>query len=437
MRVPAILRRILHNSSWLAGEHLVRLGGGLVVTVLLARFLGPAEFGLLNYLLAIVGVFGVLASFGIETNVCRDLADETRPRERIVSAAIFLRGLAGVVSALACVAAVALLRPGESATIVLAVLLSLLLLLQAADSLVLPFQVELQSRVPVRVKLAVFLLFVVVKIVLVTAGFSVAAIVTAIVIEALCAALAMVVVYRLRFGRIGFAIERSYVRSLVKQSWPLLLASIGSMVYLRADMIMLAELSGEAEAGIYAAATKLSEAWYFMPMAFVASFQPFLVKARRAGLAQFSVYLRRLYALMAASSILVAICVSLLADWLVDLLYGEPYRDAANILIVHVWAALAVFLGVASSQYLVIEGKQRFSAYRALIGMCSNLLLNALLIPRYGGLGAAWATLISYALSVFSIAVFAELRAQGFMLLRALSPYEWALLLVQIRNLKA
>ena len=79
----------------------------------------------------------------------------------------------------------------------------------------------------------------------------------------------------------------------------------------------------------------------------------------------------------------------------INFLYGESFSDAGGVLMVHIWSAVFVFLGVASSKWFISEGLQRYSFYRTVSGALLNIALNLLLIPEYGIYGAAIATLCS------------------------------------------
>jgi O-antigen/teichoic acid export membrane protein len=239
-------------------------------------------------------------------------------------------------------------------------------------------------------------------------------------------ALALIIVYHMSGQRIStWLLNLHRAKVLLRDSWPLLISALTAVLYLRMDVIMLGEMHSEAAVGIYGAATRISEAWYFIPTALVASLQPSIMQAKAHSEELFQARLRNVYNLMSALSISVAMVVTLFADKLVWLLFGQSYEAAGTVLVVHVWAAVAVSLGVASSQYLVVENLQKISMYRTTVGLLCNLGLNVFLIPRYGAWGAAVATLISYSVSTLSMGIFMQGRQQTVMMLRSLNPLEW------------
>ena len=98
-------------------------------------------------------------------------------------------------------------------------------------------------------------------------------------------------------------------------------------------------------------------------------------------------------------AVIVALPVTLFATSLVTMLFGPDYSEAGSVLAIHVWATVFVFLGVAGGNWFLAENQQLISLQRTALGAAVNVVLNILLIPLLGVVGAAWATLISYAVA--------------------------------------
>jgi PST family polysaccharide transporter len=184
---------------------------------------------------------------------------------------------------------------------------------------------------------------------------------------------------------------------LVKESWPLLFSSFAILIYMKIDMVMLKEMSDERAVGIYSAATRISEAWYFIPMVVSSSMAPTIYAAKESSETLFYNLSFKIHRFMALLSLVISVSMTFLAKPSIALLFGSKYAAATDVLIIHIWASIFVFLGVASSTWLVAEDLAFFTLYRTIMGAIINIGLNILLIPRYAGVGAAIATLISYA----------------------------------------
>jgi O-antigen/teichoic acid export membrane protein len=158
---------------------------------------------------------------------------------------------------------------------------------------------------------------------------------------------------------------------------------------------MIKEMLDAKAVGIYAAAVKLCEVLYFLPVVVMSSLFPAVVEARKKDLIVYRKQVYRIYEIMIGATAIVAIITTFLADWIVNILYGSIYQEAATILQIYIWAFVFVSLGVVSSKYLVAENLEIYAMYRSILGAIINITLNWYLIPIYGIKGAAIATLIT------------------------------------------
>jgi len=423
------LRRVIDNTAWLFADNLLRMAAGLFVGVWVARYLGPEQFGQYNYALAFVAIFSVVGTLGLDANVVRDLVNEAKVKDEILGTATCLRFLGGGFAAALSIAIIVLLKP-DSLVRWLVVILAFGMLFQAFETIAQWFQAQIQSKHVVVAKNLVVATMTLAKVLLILGGASLVAFAWVGLTEAILTMFALVIAYEMSGEHVrAWMIQLGRAKKLFADSWPLLISSLTAMLYLKIDIVMLGEMHSETAVGVYAAATRISEVWYFIPMALMSSLQPSIIQAKQHSEDLFQSRLRNIYGLMSAISICVAFGVTFFADELVRLLFGQFYEAAGIVLAVHVWAAIAVFLGVASSQYLIIENLQKIAMYRTTIGLLCNIVLNVILIPRYGAVGAAVATLFSYSLAILSMYFFAQSRVQAKMILASLNPLGWRSLL--------
>jgi PST family polysaccharide transporter len=194
------------------------------------------------------------------------------------------------------------------------------------------------------------------------------------------------------------------------------------MVYMRLDMVMLKMMKGDYAVGLYSAATRISEVWYFIPAAIVSSVSPAIMKVKdNAEL--FYGRLRKLFSLMTMIACVIGSIVALVSHAIIRILYSTSYSGAAPVLAVHVWASVFVFLGVAQSPWDLSENLLTLSLYRTIAGAIINVAINFVLIPRFGAMGAAIATVVAYAVSaVFANAFNKKTRPIFFMQMRSFIP---------------
>ena len=164
---------------------------------------------------------------------------------------------------------------------------------------------------------------------------------------------------------------------------------------------MLGEMVGDKEVGIYSAAVRVSEMWYFIPVIIATSVFPYIVSLKKNSQELYYARIQYFYNVMTLIGLSAAIIITFSSQWVIGLLFGQAYIEAASILSLHIWSGIFVCLGVASGRWLIVENLQRYSMYRAISGMTANIILNLLLIPKYKGYGAALATLGSVSLSAY------------------------------------
>jgi len=167
------------------------------------------------------------------------------------------------------------------------------------------------------------------------------------------------------------------------------------MIYMRIDQIMLSEMVNDYEVGTYSAALKLSEIWYIIPAIICNSFFPSIIEAKKLSQKNYFRRIQKLFDILLLISLLIAVFVTLFSSLIIDVLYGDQYKNAAIILAIHIWTAVFVFLGVGSSNFFIIENLQIKGLTRTVLGAVLNIILNLILIPKFLAVGAAVATLIS------------------------------------------
>lgn len=396
------LSRILANLGWLTVDKILRMGVGLVIGVLVARHLGPEMFGALSFALAFVGLFGPLASLGLKQIVVRDLVKEAGAMAGILGTAAAMRLIAGLLTYGLLVGAILLLRPDDGLVTAMVIIIGLMVVVQVSEIAAFWFEAQVLSKYTVLATGVAFTVFTIVRIVLLLLEAPVMAFAIAASAEAAVSACLVVAIFlRKGHGPLSLDVHRDRARQLLRDSWPLFLSGAAIIIYMRIDQVMLGQMLDVGAVGIYSVAARISEVWYFVPTIIAASVFPALIATRERSEADYYARLQRLFDLLVWMAIAIAVPITLLATPLVTLLFGEAYREAGPVLAIHIWAGVFVFVGVASGKWYVLENRQILSLQRAVLGAVVNVGLNIMLIPHMGAAGAAWATLLSYAVAAF------------------------------------
>ena len=421
MSRPAV-HLAVHNFGWLAAEKAARLVFGVAVGFWVARHLGPARLGTLGYCAALVALLGFVPTLGLDAVVKRDLLRMPEKTAELLASSLMLR-LAGGALAYAAVL-LAMVNSwglkGEEPR-----LLAILGLQLFQPALLVPdlwLQAHLRAKLSVAVQLGALIVCSALRMGLILTDGSLAAFAWIFVVEMVLTSVGIFeFAHRAGLRVPGAAARIATMKRLFLEAWPLMFASLAIIVYMKIDEVMLRHLVGLEAVGIYAAAARLSEVWYFLPTALAASVLPALLRARERDASSYAARLQQYYDLSAGAAYALSIPIALAAPWIVRVAYGQAFAAAGPILAVHIWSSIFVFLGVARGQWLVNERLQRFYLVTVLAGAVMNVVLNFLLIPRWGGLGAAYATVASYALAAWLASYFhPAVRATATMQSRAL-----------------
>jgi len=394
------LQKILPNIGWLFADRILRMGVGLLVGVWVARYLGPEKFGLYSYALAFVALFGVLSALGLDNIVVRDIVRDPSTKDEIMGTTFALKLLGGTIGLLMTTTGIFLVRPHDTLMHTLVAIIAAGLVFQSFETFTFWFQSQVQAKYIVYAKNGAFLLIALVKIVLILYRAPLVAFAWAALAEIILGSAGLALAYRTKGHFVGlWRGSLSRARTLLGDSWPLILAGMAIVVYMKIDQIMLGEMLGNQAVGIYSAATRVSEIWYFIPVAIVSSAAPSIVEAKKMGENLYYQKVEKLFRLVAALAVSIVIPMSFFSGHVIHLLYGPAFIGAGPVLAIHIWAAVFVFLGVAQGPWTLNEGLMKLSLQRTVIGAVANVALNLLMIPKIGVIGAAIATLVAQALS--------------------------------------
>lgn len=417
-----VFQEAVENSGWLIADKILRMGVGLLVGVWVARYLGPSQFGIMSYAASVVGLGGAIAALGIDSIVIRDLVRHPEKAEEYLGTTFVLRFFAGLVCYLGVLGVVAIVKPGDFLTLIIVAIVGWSLTVNAFDAADFWFQSKVMSKYVVYAKSAGFLVAAAIRVILILSDAPLVAFAVANLMEIAIGGLGMLYVYSQKGGAISrWKARLPVAKELLSSGWPVLLGSIVSMVCLRIDQVMLGQISDAKELGIYAAAVRVAELWFFIPSAIIGSVFPNIIRARDVDEAEFYNRLQRLFNFLAFAGYAVAIPVTFLGPFVINLLYGEAYAAAAPMLIILIWSDLFINLAMARGAYLFAMNWVWILFWVNVLAATTNVALNLYLIPRYGGVGAAIASCLSYWVSAHGVCFLIKpMRRSGHMMTRAL-----------------
>lgn len=293
------LLKIIHSISWLSLDKVLRMGVGLLISALIARHLAPAQYGVLNYAPELTGLTGTLATLGLHEIVVRDIVRSPQQANIAPGSAAVLQIFSGLLSFLLTLACTFQLPPNDVLAQMIVAILGSTMLIKANEIPMYWFEAQVQSKYAVSVQNGVFLVFAATKAFVILNCGTIIGLAWATLREALSVASTLIVVMN-RHGPALNSLRASTRRAkiLLQDSWPLVLAIFAVAIYMRIDQIMLGQMASDEAVGIFSVAVRISEIWYFMPIAIVASVFPSILEAKSLDEATYQYRLQKLHDLM-------------------------------------------------------------------------------------------------------------------------------------------
>ena len=413
------LQKIVANMGWLLFDKVLRMGVGLVVGVWIARYLGPAQFGTINYAAAFVGIFGTFSALGLDSIVVRELVDRPDERPLIVGTAFFLKLASSVSAFLICGAAIYFVK-SERLVRLSVLIIAATMLFQSFDVIRFWFESQVKSKYVVISQNGAFLLMSALKIILLLNGAGLIWFVWAMLGEVVLSAIGFLSFYRAKNERITlWRFSLAEARALLSDSWPLVLSGLAIFVYMRISQIMLGTMLDEKAVGIYAAALRVSQVWYFVPTIVLTSVYPKFVQLYGDSEERYTVRLVQIMSYFFWGSLAFALAVWGLSGWIIHALFGPAYAGSAVVLSIDIFTGIFVNMGVIVSQRYILKDMQKIYLAGTVFGAVANVVFNLILIPKYGAVGSALATMISQFSAPLFVGVFLD-RSLGEIYLRAI-----------------
>jgi len=391
----------------------------MLVSISVADYLHRGNNGILNGAIVYFYFFSAIATLGLDQFIVKELHQYPENRDQILGTSFFMKVLAG----LCCIPLIYLaylIVPAKGTPYSYVFIFSFTGVIQAFNVIDSYFQSEVQSKYIMQVQIIGNVISAIIKLLLIRFKMPLLYFVYAYTFDFLLLSIGYFFTYQRKQRSIfAWTFNLKLSQTLLKYSWPIIISGTAVTLYMKIDQIMLQNMAGVKEAGAYATVASLSEAWNFIPLIIVSSLFPAILNARRDDIARYRKRVQDLYNLMVYLSVPTALVITFAAP-LIYKLYKPEYAYAAPVLSVHIWSGVFVFLGAASTQFLVAENFTKLTFIRTGFGAAINIILNLILIPHMGMMGSAIATLIAYACATFFIIFIPKVSNQGVMMFKAL-----------------
>lgn len=381
--------------SWLLGGKIVNMILSFFVSLATARYLGPDNFGAINYVAAYVSFFSSITSLGLSVIVIKEVSMGKEKDNEVIWTGVLMRFITAILSTISVLGLVYMTDGGDPLIMKIALLESIGILASAFDTFMYWFQGKLLGKYVSIASVVAYLGMSAYRIYLLANNADILWFAFATSVDTLLLSMVLFICY---IRENGFHLKASLAlgKRLMKQSYHYMISGLIAILYSKIDQIMLKHMLDSYSVGLYSVALAISGLWGMIPSAFIQSVSPVLYKDAAENRAMFFKRLRQSYAGIWFLNICWSVAISLFSYWVIYLLYGKDYIGAQGALVIVVWYSGISSIGSLTQVYLATENKNKYVNYFALAGLITDVILNFILIPLLGIMGAAVATLVTY-----------------------------------------
>ena len=386
---------IVQNLFWAIMGKFVNLLSGLLVGIIVARYLGPEQYGLMNYVLSYVFLFQTFAIFGLDSIEIREEARHQANFETIIGTAFGIKIITGVIFMILSIAT-SYIMEADSYTTILVAIYSFSIVLNSFSVIRNYFTSIVQNEYVVKAEISRCLLSMAIKVVLLLLHLPLIWFIVSYMVDFAFLASGYVMAYHAKIGKLRtWKFDKKSAFFLLKESFPLLLTSAAVIMYQRIDQVMIGQMVDKSAVGFFSVATRFVEVLIYIPMTLAQTISPVLVRARERSEQEYEKKCQQFMNLSLWLSLSAAFVTSLLANQIVGLTFGSAYAPAVGVLQIMAFKVASVALSNTAGTMLVCEGLQKYAIFRDTFGCIVCIVLNYLLLPHYGIIAAAYVAIIS------------------------------------------
>lgn len=402
-KFTGILRnRLLGDSMFIMFANLFGQGVNFFIGVKVANFLGPDSLGDLSFANSIVGIFIVLSTLGLDNIVVRELVKGEYKTGELLGTSFGLKFTGGIFM-LSLLIAVGSSTVDERLIVHAILLIGSSVVFNSLNCVDFLFKAKSKNFYPSVARMLAVVVTSVYKLYLVSETVEdIRYFALAYSLDAMIVVTMLVVFYfKGSIGSIfGWKFKMTLAKRLLRNSLPLILTGLVISVYMKIDLVMIKSMLTSFDAGQYAVAVRMSEIWYMIPVAISTSYFPSIIRAKDDR-ETFDKLFTKLTSRLASLALILSVLVTFLAPVIMRILFNEEYDHSVDVLKIHIWASLFIFIGQPARKSVVVFNLQKYTLMVTAIAALVNVILNYWLIEAWGISGAAFSTVISYALGSF------------------------------------
>lgn len=414
--------KVINNTVWIVGCKIVQSVLQLVINMLSARYLGPSNYGLINYASSIAAFCIPIMQLGMRSTLVKEIVDRPEKEGQTMGTAIGMSVISSILCIIGITTFTVIANGDEKTTVIVCLLYSTSLIFQALEMVQYWFQAKLISKYTSLTMLFAYIVVSIYKTILLITRRNIYWFTVAQVIDFFIIAVVLLFIYKRVGGqKLTFSFKRG--RELLSKSRYYIISGMMVTIFAQTDKIMLKFMVGDSGVGQYSAAVASAGLTGFIFAAIIDSFRPSIIESKKAGSTNYGKKVGILSAIIIYLSLLQSLGMTLFSDLIVYILYGEDYAQSAGILTVLVWYTTFSYMGSVRNIWILAEEKHKYLWIINMSGALGNIALNLALIPIWGVQGAAIASLVTQIFTNFIIGfIMPPIRDFNKLMLKGLNP---------------
>lgn len=395
MKLTDQKEQITRNLFWSVIGKITTLAGSLLVGIIIARYLGPEKYGLMNYVTSFVALFQILALFGLDNIEIREEAKGKYSYQTIIGTSFIIKMVLAILS-VALSIITSLMMEADRFTVTLIAIFSLSMIANTFSVCRNYFMAIVQNEYVVKSEILRTILGVGIKVALLLLNADLIWFIIAAMIDYYILAIGYITAYKSKIGMLSsWRYDKNCAIYLLKESFPLLITSAAVIIYQRIDQVMIGTMVGKEEVGYFSVASRIVEILIYIPTIIVQTIIPVLTKIRITSKQEYDEKSQRFMNLTIWCTFVGSLLTSICANWIVYILFGKQYLSASYVLSILAFKATLVAISSTAGNMIVLEGKQKYVIFRDLMGCIICIGMNYYLLPIYGIIASAIITLVS------------------------------------------
>ena len=414
--------RVVKNASWIIGCKIMQSLISLVIGLITARYLGPSNYGVISYASSVVAFALPIMQLGLSHTLVKEFVNSPEQEGKILGTSLVINIISSIFCMIGSVSFVMVADAGETETVWVCALYSLTLLFQATEMTQYWFQSKLLSKYPSIATLVAYAVVAFYKVYLLVTQKNVLWFALSNVLDYFLISLILIIIYyKVGTQRLSFSWRLG--REMISRSKYYIIPGLMVMIFQHTDRIMIKLMMGEAETGMYSAAITCIGISSFVFSAVIDSARPVILAEKERNPALYEKRIIQLYSIITYMSLAQSVVMTVFSKFIVHILYGDEYSKTAAILSIAVWYVTFSYYGSVRNVWILSEGKQKYLLGINVTGAMANVVLNFILVPILGAVGAAVASLVTqFFTNVIIGFIFKPIRRNNTLMMKGLNP---------------